>query len=106
MTKKAICFLISVFGLVIMLSACETPPEPMQAEGCVDSPSLTDRERLAQGAQYDSVQECINRIPCESSENQRMLATETCKATFAAEGRKDFDGLGKNKRDPEGPLAD
>ena len=101
MTKKSIWFLFAAFGLAIMLSACETAPEPMAEKGCVDSPSLTDRERMAQGAQHDSVQACIDRIPCESSESQRMLATETCKATFAAEGRKDFDGLEGNKRDPK-----
>jgi hypothetical protein len=106
MTKKSICLLFAVFALAIMLSACETPPEPMKAEGCVDSPSLTDRERMAQGAHNDSVQECIARIPCESTANQRMLAEESCKAQFAQEGRKDFDKLKKTDRDQGGRLAD
>jgi len=101
MTKKSICLLFTAIGLAIMISACETPPEPTPTEACADSPSLTDSKRMAQGAQHDSVQECIDRIPCESSENQRMLAMETCKATFAAEGRKHFDGLQKHKRDPK-----
>ncbi len=106
MTKKSICFLFSVFGLALMLSACETPPEPIQAEGCVDSPSLTDPKRIAQGAHDDSVQACIARIPCESTKNQRMLAEESCKAQFAQESRKDFDSLEKHDRDQGGRMAD
>lgn len=113
MTKKSTCFLLTVLALVIGISGCETmPEEPQKAETAPPAPTClaagapSDPNRLAQGAQLDSVEACMARIPCEASESQRMLAEETCKANFAAEGRKDYDSLQKNKRDFGGPLAD
>jgi len=101
MTKKSICLLFTAIGLAIMISACETPPEPMPAKACEPSPSLSDSKRMAQGAQHDSLQACMDRIPCDASDSQKMLAKETCNATFASEGRKDFDKLPQHKRDPK-----
>ena len=114
MTKKSTCFLLTVLALVIGISGCETmPEEPQQAETapppaptCLAAGAASDPNRLAQGAQLDSVEACMARIPCEASDSQRMLAEETCKAQFATEGRKDYDSLKKNKRDFGGPLAD
>jgi len=88
------------------------PEEPQQAESappapaCLPAGAPSDPNRMAQGAQFDSVESCTARIPCDATDSQRMLAEESCKATFAAEKRTDFDLLEKNKRDPDGPLAD
>ena len=113
MTKNSTWFLFTVLALAIGISGCETmPEEPQQAESpppaptCMPAGAASDPERLAQGAQLDSVEACMARIPCEATDSQRMLAEESCKANFAAEGRKDFDALGKNKRDFGGSLAD
>ena len=113
MTKHSTWFLFTVLALAIGVSGCETmPEEPQQAESappaptCLEAGAGSDPNRLAQGAQLDSVEACMARIPCEASESQRMLAEESCKANFAAGSRKDFDALGKHKRDFGGPLAD
>lgn len=115
MTKNFTSFLLTVLALALAASGCETMmpvEEPKQAEpapaeaACLPAGAPSDPNRLAQGAQFDSVEACIARIPCEASDSQRMLATESCKSTFASDKRKDFDDLKKNKRDPGGALGE
>ena len=113
MTKKSTWFLLTVLALAIGISGCETMPEETQqaetappAPTCLAAGAASDPNRLAQGAQLDSVEACMARIPCEASDSQRMLAEESCKAQFASEGRKHFDSLQQNKRDFGGPYAD
>ena len=112
MTKNSTCFLLTVLALAIAASGCETmPEEPKQAETkpaqtCSPAGAPSDPNRLAQGAQFDSLEACMSRIPCEASESQRMLAEQSCKSQFAAEGRKHLDEVKENKRDPGGPLGE
>lgn len=113
MTKHSTYFLLTILALAITVSGCETmPEEPKPAEpaaaapACLPAGAPSDPNRLAQGARLDSLEACMARIPCEASDSQRMLAEESCKANFAADSRKDFDRLQKNKRDFGGPLSD
>ena len=55
----------------------------MMTAGCADmmkpgASSGDGRQRIAVGAQGDSLEACLGRIPSEASAGQKMLAQESC----------------------------
>ena len=98
MKKKATCFVLMVFSLAILVSGCEH----MQAGGSGKSSAMgtsgssggtaapaTGPNRMAHGAQGDSLKACLARIPDGATASQRMLAEHTCHRD--AEHRKPID---------------
>ena len=90
MMKKATCFVLTVLGFAISMSGCEY----MKAgggPGSNGSPTLstsggsggakapaTGPNRMAHGAQGDTLEACLARIPDGATASQKMLAEHTC----------------------------
>ena len=100
MKKNAACFVLMVFSLAILVSGCEhmqgggSGSKGSSAMGTSGSSGgtaapATGPNRMAQGAQGDSLDACLARIPDDATPSQRMLAEHTCERD--AEHRKPID---------------
>ena len=82
MTKNSTRFLLTVFALGIITSGCEH----MQADvgsapgetPKVGAAPATGPNQIAHGAQGDSLEACLARIPANATASQKMLAETTC----------------------------
>ena len=87
MMKKSTCFVLIVFGLAILMSGCEymkagggpgsNGTSAMGTSTGTKAPA-TGPNRMAHGAQGDSLEACLARIPSKATSSQRMLAEHTC----------------------------
>lgn len=103
MTKNSISFLVAAFALAIMTSGCEHMNGEAGPESSGTSPEAapTEPPDVAHGAQDDSLEACLARIPGDASSGQKMLAEVTCKKQF--EPREKYDQIQRHKRDPLQP---
>ena len=89
MMKKSTCFVLMVLGLAISMSGCEhmkagggsgngsSAVSTSGSSGEAMAPA-TGPNRMAHGAQGDSLEACLARIPDGATASQRMLAEHTC----------------------------
>lgn len=88
----SLCFTTFTFG------CAEMQPGPGEQTGTTSpSPSTTTStvntgpNRVSTGMQGDTLEACLSRIPSNSSEGQRMLATLTCERD--AKARTPIDAI-------------
>ena len=100
--KKSTRFVLTVLGFALLISGCESMHTggPGSNGSSAMSPSgtatgttapATGPNRMAQGAQSDTLENCLARIPDGATTSQRMLAENTCQRD--AERRKAIDAV-------------
>ena len=75
----SLCFTTFTFGCAEMQTGSgeqtgTTPPSPSTTTSAVN----TGPNRVSTGTQGDTLEACLSRIPSNSTESQRMLATLSC----------------------------
>lgn len=87
---KSTCFVLTLFGFALLMSGCEymkagggpgsNGSSAMSTSGTTTGTTApaTGINRMAHGAQDDSLEACLARIPDDATSSQRMLAEHTC----------------------------